>query len=69
MCALLLTTTNAWAQSTTGSIRGTIQDSSGGVLPGATVTLTNTGTKAIQTAVSDTRGQYILSGIFPGRKV
>ena len=54
------------AGSTTGTIRGTIQDSSGGVLPGATVTLTNTGTKATQTAVSDGRGQYILSGLFPG---
>ena len=67
LCALLLATTNALGQgSTTGTIRGTIQDSSGGVLPGATVTLTNTGTKAMQTAVSDGRGQYILSGIFPG---
>jgi hypothetical protein len=67
LCALLLTTTHAWAQgSTTGTIRGTIQDSSGGVLPGATVTLINEGTKAMQTAVSDGRGQYILSGIFPG---
>ena len=65
--ALLLATTNAWAQgSTTGTIRGTVQDSSGGVLPGATVTLTNTGTKAMQTAASDARGQYLLSGIFPG---
>jgi hypothetical protein len=64
---LLLTTTNAWAQgSTTGTIRGTVQDSSGGVLPGATVTLTNTGTKAMQTAASDARGQFLLSGIFPG---
>ena len=67
LCALLLTTAHAWAQgSTTGSIRGTVQDSSGGVLPGATVTLTNTGTKAMQNAVSDGRGQFILGGIFPG---
>jgi hypothetical protein len=67
LCALLLTTTHAWAQgSTTGTIRGTIQDPTGGVLPGATVTLINEGTKAMQTAVSDGRGQYILSGIFPG---
>jgi Carboxypeptidase regulatory-like domain/TonB-dependent Receptor Plug Domain len=67
LCALLLTTTHAWAQgSTTGTIRGTIQDPTGGVLPGATVTLINEGTKAMQTAVSDGRGQYILTGIFPG---
>jgi Carboxypeptidase regulatory-like domain/TonB-dependent Receptor Plug Domain len=67
LCALLLTTAHAGAQgSTTGSIRGTVQDPTGGVLPGATVTLTNTGTKAMQTAVTDGRGQYILGGIFPG---
>ena len=51
--------------STTGTIRGTVQDSSGGILPGATVTVTNVGTKATQTAVSDSRGQYILAGMFP----
>ena len=67
LCALLLTTAHAWAQgSTTGSIRGTVQDSTGGVLPGATITLTNTGTNAMQNAVSDGRGQFILGGIFPG---
>jgi hypothetical protein len=56
LCALLLTTTHAWAQgSTTGTIRGTIQDPTGGVLPGATVTLINEGTKATQVAVSDGR--------------
>jgi hypothetical protein len=54
LCALLLTMTHAWAQgSTTGTIRGTIQDPTGGVLPGATVTLINEGTKATQVAVSD----------------
>ena len=66
LCALLLTTTNAWAQAATGTIRGTVQDPTGGVLPGATITLTNTGTNAMQTAVSDARGQFLLSGIFPG---
>ena len=38
-CALLLTSTTAFGQaSTTATIRGTVQDPSGGVLPGATVT-------------------------------
>ena len=65
-CTLVLASTNVWAQgSTTGTIRGTVQDSSGGILPGATVTVTNVGTKATQTAVSDSRGQYVLAGIFP----
>ena len=67
LCALLFTSTNALGQgSTTATVRGNIQDSSGGVVPGATVTLTNTGTKAVQSAVSDDRGQYLFSGLFPG---
>ncbi len=65
--ALLLTTATAFGQaSNTATIRGTVEDSSGGVLPGATVTLTNTGTKAVQTAVTDERGGYLFSSIFGG---
>ena len=66
VCTLLLLPTAARGQgSTTASIRGTIQDSSGGVLPGATITVTHQGTKAVQTTVSDDRGQYLVVGLFP----
>ena len=66
-CTVLLASTTAFGQgSTTATIRGTVQDPSGGVLPGATVTATNTGTKGIQTTVSDDRGQYLFAGLFPG---
>ena len=62
-----LSSATAFGQgSTTATIRGNIQDSSGGVLPGATVTVTNTGTKAVQSTVSDDRGQYQIAGLFPG---
>ena len=64
--ALLALSTAAFAQSsTTATLRGTVQDSSGGVLPGATVTLTNSGTKSSATAVTDDRGQYLFV-TFPG---
>ena len=67
LCTLLLTTGTALGQgSTTATIRGNVQDPSGGVLPGATVTVTNTGTKAVQTTVSDERGQYLFAGAVPG---
>ena len=67
ICLLLVASTTALAQgSTTATLRGNIQDSSGAVLPGATVTLTNTGTRGVQTTVSDDRGQYLLAGLFPG---
>jgi hypothetical protein len=54
------------AQGATATIRGSVQDPTGGVLPGATITVTNTGTTAAQTTVSDARGQYLLAGLFPG---
>jgi hypothetical protein len=66
--ALLMVTLHsdpAAAQASTATVRGTVQDSTGGVLPGATVTLTNTATKTLQTAVTDDRGQYLFAGVFP----
>jgi hypothetical protein len=47
-------------------VRGNIQDPTGAVIPGATVTMTNVGTKTSSTTVSDERGQYFLAGLFPG---
>jgi len=46
ICAviLLLTTAPAWAQLATAELNGRVTDSSGAVLPGATVTATQTGT-------------------------
>jgi hypothetical protein len=46
------------AQGAIGSILGTVSDSSGSVIPGATVTARNTGTGAIQLATSDAQGRY-----------
>ena len=67
VCALLLASTTAFGQgSTTATIRGTVQDPSGGILPGATVTAINTGTKAVQTTVTDDRGQYLFGALFSG---
>src|SRR5687767_5019549 len=65
-CALLMTAASAFGQSNTATVRGTIQDPTGGVVSGATVTITNVGTKATNTTVSDERGQYLLAGLFPG---
>ena len=50
----------------TATIRGTVTDASGGVLPGATVTITNTGTKDVRTAVTDDRGGYTFASLFNG---
>lgn len=50
----------AWAQSqaTTGVIEGTVVDADGAVLPGATVTLTNTATNYTQVVTSSSNGRF-----------
>ena len=49
---------NAQAQSGAGSISGTVQDPTGAVVPGATITVTNTATKVSQTTQSSSAGVY-----------
>jgi len=56
----LLVSTSAFAQSQAmnGLIEGVVKDSSGGVLPGVNVTVTNTSTGETKTFVSDGAGKY-----------
>ena len=55
------------AQSTFGSIVGTVKDSSGALIPGASVSLTNTGTAAERTVTSDQHGDYSFLNLNPGK--
>jgi hypothetical protein len=48
----------ASAQAVTGTILGTVTDSTGAVVAGASVTLTHTGTGLVRHVVTDTRGEY-----------
>jgi Carboxypeptidase regulatory-like domain/TonB dependent receptor len=55
------------AQSTTdGAIGGVVTDSSGGVVPGATVTARNLGTSSTATATTDGNGRYLIGHLQPG---
>src|SRR5262245_51209470 len=56
---LVLTYASAWAQATAG-ISGTVRDESGGVLPGVTITATQTDTGLTRTAVSNETGSFSL---------
>jgi hypothetical protein len=58
LALVMLSAAVAGAQDT-GSITGTVKDQSGGVLPGATVTLVNTALAVNQTAVTNTQGTFI----------
>jgi hypothetical protein len=48
------------AQVTTGTILGTVTDSSGGVLPGVSITAIDVDTNVSRTAVTNERGEYLL---------
>ncbi|MCZ6769978.1 MAG: TonB-dependent receptor [Acidobacteria bacterium] len=48
----------AWAQTTTGTILGTVTDETGGVLPGVEITLTNTDTGINRAVVTSDEGTY-----------
>ena len=56
--AILAPTTTAFAQFDTASVLGTVRDSTGAVVPGATVTLKNVSTGIVANTVSDDKGDY-----------
>ena len=66
--ALAVAVAPAGAQEFRGSIVGTVTDQSSGVLPGVTVTVTNTATGVSQNVVTNTEGsyqvRYLISGTY-----
>ncbi len=64
---LLLSSTTADAQVTTADLVGTIKDSSGAVVPGVTVALTNEATGVSRSATTGDGGTYIFTSLQPGR--
>src|SRR6267154_3189763 len=63
---VLLGTVQLWAD-VTGSILGYVRDKSGAVLPGATVTASQTATGYSRTVSTDASGQYSMLALPPGR--
>jgi hypothetical protein len=55
------------AQAVTGTILGTVTDTSGAAVPGATVTLTNQGTGLMRTIVTDQAGEYTAPSLPTGK--
>ncbi len=65
--ALALGAAVAGAQMTTGTILGTVSDSGGGVLVGASVTATNLDTGLVRTVRADSSGIYTMPNLPIGR--
>ena len=62
---VLLLAINVSAQITTGSLQGTVVDSTGNVVPGATVTIVNESTGAERPGVTNDVGDFIFTGLIP----
>jgi Carboxypeptidase regulatory-like domain/TonB-dependent Receptor Plug Domain len=66
LLAIALLALPAAAQEQTGSITGVVKDSTGAVLPGATVEARSPSAVGVSSAVSDAEGRYRLPALPPG---
>ena len=66
-CLLVTEPNTVLSQSITGDILGTVQDSSGAVVPGATITLSAVDTGVTQTSRTDPGGNDLFAQLKPGR--
>ena len=69
IAALLLTLCcvgSAWAQTITGRISGTVTDSAGSAVPGATIIITNEATQQSRNAMADSNGFYVATNLSVG---
>jgi len=64
---VLLTALPAAAQFDRGQISGTVKDPQGGVVPGATVSVTNLDTQLTRTTVTESSGFYTIPNLAPGK--
>src|ERR1700675_2968298 len=65
--SVLLGGVGAWGQLSTASLRGTVLDPNGAVVPGVVVTIENTGTGVVErTLTTDETGGYAADALSPG---
>src|SRR5436190_10971983 len=62
MLALVVLSPSAWAQAT-AQITGTVKDQSAAVLPGVEITVTQTDTGIVRSAISNETGSYVLPNL------
>jgi hypothetical protein len=66
---LLLTQSPAFAQETTGSVVGVVQDTTGAVVPGAQVTVTNLDNTSESKTVSNGTGEFVIAAVPAGLRL
>src|SRR6266478_4943600 len=62
----LVLSLNAFSQSTNATLGGTVQDATGAVIPGVTITATNTQTGIVTTVLTNESGAYQFASLQPG---
>ena len=63
LAAFAMLGTTLYAQATSGRISGAVTDAQGGLLPGATVTVTEVNTNYTRTAATDAQGAYVFANL------
>ena len=68
LAALLFSYQPVWSQANigSGSIHGVVTDPQGGVVPNASVTITNSDTKATLTTTTTSAGEFSAGSLPPG---
>src|SRR5271166_2760700 len=68
VCLVLFLTTSTWlgAQAINSTLQGRVSDTTGAVIPEATVTATNTGTGLKRSATASSAGEYQIGGLPAG---
>src|SRR5213595_368211 len=64
VCVTLFT--SAFGQSSNATLSGTVSDAAKALIPGVTITATNTETGVVSTGVTNETGTYNLPGLLPG---
>src|SRR5438094_5111886 len=68
LCMTLAVSGVARAQSSyTAAVRGVVTDASGGAIPGATVTVTESDRNVPHTVTTDSEGRYVVTALPPGQ--
>src|SRR5690349_22989750 len=67
ICVILMFSVSLFAQSYRGSIRGTVRDASGAVVPGANITAKNIATGETRVATSGPDGGFVVAEVPSGQ--
>jgi hypothetical protein len=62
---IALFASQAWSQNISATLRGTVRDSAGAVIPGAEIVVQNSGTEATHTTTSNSTGNYVVLQLPP----